>query len=900
MNAVDHVALPHPFGPTIRLCEAIAPRWLSRCLAGSLARVPVLRLATAGLCLALAACGGSADAPPPPQSGPLVATAPTITQQPADLSVTAGQPASFTVAASGTGPLAYQWQRDGVDIAGATAATYAIPATVLGDSGAAFRAVVTNGAGSATSQSATLTVTMSAPVLTIAPQPASASVIGGTMASFTVGGTCSSGTLNIQWQRNGGAGFVDIAGANSGSYGFMTVMADSGAQFRAVLDCSGQSSTPSSAATLTVTAPGGVTLSLLPIVGLREQAEIFALKAIDAQADGTYVLAQNNRIKRLSADLSTIDPVAGDAAPGSADGPAASAQFNGPSGVTHDGAGNLYVADTGNHVIRRIASDGTVSTIAGSPGTSGSTDGTGGGARFDTPWGIALGPDGDLYVADRGNNLVRRVTVAGVVTTYAGSAGSGFVDGAPLAAKFNNPFGIAVAANGDVLVADAFNHRVRRIVRAGAVAGSVETLAGNGSATNADPDGVGTAAEINFPVGIAVRGNTASLVDDRGLLRQIDLTTKAVSTLTGSRTLGPGFSDGTPTTAQLRDPGYGIAPAPAGAFVTVDDKGIRLIDAAGNVTTLASTAASFATPTGVGTLPQEPFVLAVNRFSALAVDAAGRVVVADNGTAELRRIDSGGVVTLAAGLTGGFAGVVDGKGSEAQFVDLGISLASAPGGTLYVGDNNTVRRVAPDNSVATLAGDPTTFGCVDGNAATGRFNRAFGLAVGPTGDVFVGDAGCNAVRRVDALGNVTTYAGVFGQSMRIDGPIAAARFIGPRSLAFAADGSLYVADYLILGSGGAVRKIAADGSSVTTIPEVGGQVLMLTVDTAGTLFYVDPAGLWMLPAGAATATLLIPHTNGNSVLGTTPQLSFVNAIGMLGPKQILLIAGGQILVATLP
>jgi hypothetical protein len=393
MNAVDLVVNSEPSGLTaVRARTATARSWPSRCRAFLSDRLPAVRLATTSICLALAACGGSADAPPPPETGPLLAVPPTITQQPANLSVTAGQPASFTVAATGTAPLAYQWQRDGVDITGANATTYAIPATVLGDSSATFRAVVTNVAGSATSNSATLTVTMSAPVLTITPQPANASVVAGTTASFTVGGNCSAGTLNIQWQRNNGTGFGNIVGATAGVYSFMTVMADSGALFRAVLDCSGQSSAPSSEATLTVTAPGGITLSLLPIVGLRDQAEIFGMKAIDPQADGTYVLTQNNRVKRLSADLLTIDALAGGAASGFADGPAASAQFNSPSGLTHDGAGNLYVADTGNHVIRRIAADGTVSTIAGSPGTSGSTDGTGAAALFDSPWGLALAP----------------------------------------------------------------------------------------------------------------------------------------------------------------------------------------------------------------------------------------------------------------------------------------------------------------------------------------------------------------------------------------------------------------------------------------------------------------------------------------------------------------------------
>ena len=420
------------------------------------------------LCLVLAACGGSANAPPPPEIVSTACVDTTITQQPAATSVTAGQNASFTVVAAGTAPLTYKWQRNGVDIAGATSATYTFT-TAFADSGAVFRAVVNNCVeGLATSNGATLTVTAAAPVLTITPQPANTSVVAGTQASFTVGGTCSSGTLLVQWQRGQSPTptFANIAGATALTYTLTTAIGDSGAQFRANLSCSGQSAATSTAATLTVTPPGSVTLSLLPLVGLRDQAEIPSATGIDQDAADSFTFITGNRIKRLSADLLSIAPVAGQQFSGAADGAAAVASFNQPFALTHDAAGNVYVADSGNSTIRRIAPDGTVTTLAGLAGSSGTTDGTGAAARFDSPAGIALGPDGDLYVADRNSHLIRRVTTAGVVTTYAGSS-VGYLDGAALTAKFNSPWGVAVAANGDVLIADTSNNRIRRIVRAG-------------------------------------------------------------------------------------------------------------------------------------------------------------------------------------------------------------------------------------------------------------------------------------------------------------------------------------------------------------------------------------------------------------------------------------------------
>ena len=521
--------------------------------------------------------------------------------------MTAGQNASFSVVATGTSPLTYQWQRNGVAIEGATAATYTLATTVL-DSGAVFRAVVTNCAGSATSNDATLTVASSAPVLTITPQPANASVVAGTQASFTVGGTCSSGNLGIGWQRSNDAGatWVNIASAVASTYSLTTAIGDNGAQFRALLDCSGQSGAPSNAARLTVTAPGSVTLSLLPIVGLRDQADITSLTGIDQDPGGSFTFITGNRLKRLSADLSTITPVAGGTGSGSADGPAASASFNQPLGLTQDSVGNVYVADTNNHTIRRIAIDGTVTTLAGSAGVSGTTDGTGSAARFARPSGIAIGPDGDLYVSELDNHLIRRVTTAGVVTTYAGSA-VGYADGVALAAKFNSPRAVAVAANGDVLVADYSNARIRRIVRNGAVAGPVETLAGNGTAAAGSPDGVGTAAVIVGPDSMVVRGNTLTVHDATGLLRQIDLTSTAVTTLAGSRSLGAGYADGSNTTARLSF-SSGVTAAANGGFMLADFYGLRLVSAAGAVRTIASSR-SQSTPQGVGVLAQMPFIL---------------------------------------------------------------------------------------------------------------------------------------------------------------------------------------------------------------------------------------------------------------------------------------------------
>src|SRR5438132_11317597 len=189
-----------------------------------------------------------------------VAVAPTITTQPANQTVTAGQAASFTVVAGGTAPLSYQWQKNSVNIAGATAASYTTPVTTTADSGSTFRVVVTNTAGTVTSAAGTLTVNAAAVAPTITTQPANQTVTAGQTASFTVvaGGTAP---LNYQWQKNR----VNIAGATAASYTTpVTTTADSGSSFRVVVSNSAGTVT-SSAATLTVNPAPAPAIQVSPI-----------------------------------------------------------------------------------------------------------------------------------------------------------------------------------------------------------------------------------------------------------------------------------------------------------------------------------------------------------------------------------------------------------------------------------------------------------------------------------------------------------------------------------------------------------------------------------------------------------------------------------------------------------
>jgi gliding motility-associated-like protein len=211
-------------------------------------------------------------------------------------------------------------------------------------------------------------------------------------------------------------------------------------------------------------------------------------------AGNVYVADAKNYAIRMITPSGAVTTVAGTGVFGVTNGPAATAQFGFPSGiaVTPDGS-TIYVCDRMTHTIRKI-SGGNVTTIAGTAFSSGSTDGTGSAARFDHPYSIAISPQGNILVADEWNNKIRHVTPAGVVTTYAGSGIPGSVNGAAATASFNGPWGITVAANGDVYVGEGNNFLIRQITPSG----TVSTFAGqdgvpgfvNGPALQATFNGV--------------------------------------------------------------------------------------------------------------------------------------------------------------------------------------------------------------------------------------------------------------------------------------------------------------------------------------------------------------------------------------------------------------------------
>lgn len=397
----------------------------------------------------------AADAPPP-----------SITQQPTSQSASINGSASFSVIADGAATLTYQWFKNGSPISGATSTTLNL--TNIQDSDAAsYTVVVANEVGIATSSAATLTV-LDIPVIQGVPATAPASI----GLPFQLGLTLIDGPSTVTVTGlppgitfNPATNIISGIPTTSGAYSVGISASNSFGNATPVM--------------LSITV-GPQPLVFIPIAGGKVgssdgigMAAAFNSPnglAIDAQGNLYVADTGNFTIRKVSAS-GVVTTIAGTAGmKGTSNGKGAAALFSSPTGIAVDGSGNLYVTDTGNDTIRKIDAAGQSSTIAGTPGMAGSNDSTGSAASFNGPTGIAVDPSGNLYVADSGNDTIRKISSAAAVTTLAGLPGqSGNVDAFGIGARFNGPTGLTLDSAGNLYVNDTGNYSGRMISPTGSV-----------------------------------------------------------------------------------------------------------------------------------------------------------------------------------------------------------------------------------------------------------------------------------------------------------------------------------------------------------------------------------------------------------------------------------------------
>ena len=714
------------------------------------------------------------------------------------------------------------------------------------------------------------------------------------------------------------------------------------------------------------------------------------------QSFALTVTQVNNSPPVVAPSLRIVRTYAGSGVNDFADGSALTAQFNAPSGIARAADGRIFVADTANHRIRVISADGaTVSTYAGD-GVESFADGSTSTARFRTPRGIALAADGRLFVADTVNNRIRVISADGAtVSTYAGSGNFAFADGSTSTARFAQPVGVAVATDGRVFVADQGNHRIRVISADGA---TVSTYAGSGNFAFAD--GSTSTARFSEPRGVALAADGRLFVADtvNHRIRVISADGATVSTYAGSGNRGfsgGGFADGSTSTAQFDDPTDVVVASDGRVFVAdTSNRRIRVISSDG---------ASVSTYAGSGTATQtnEPKELQaavdidLSEPQRMTLAPDGRLFFADSGNHRIHVIEvvsstseNFGSVALGAGFQGAGTRVIsaqnlffDAEGDDLTFSILSgnedglFAIDAASGRVTLAGSltdtrtgTNTLVIQAQDlagsatvtltivveevNQAPTFALSASTVNIKQGedtlqisvtasddgdsgldqaitysisstnvNFATLTINENSGLiTISNVPDAFGREAtvsvtatdssGASSVQSIVIRGYIISR---FAQSASVyagsdsagtdDGSTTTARFDMPRGLAYAADGRLFVAD----SANDVIRVIDANGSTVSTYAGSGASG---STDTSTTTASFDtPSGLALAADGRLFVAdeqnqrIRVIDANGSSVStyagtgasgsdnGSTTTASFAN------PDGLALAADGRLFVS---
>jgi sugar lactone lactonase YvrE len=804
-------------------------------------------------------------------------TPPTITTQPASQTVLPGTNVTFTVAVSGTGPFTYQWQFNGTNLPNNIITTVAGngSATYTGDGGVASNTplqapfgVTVDPVGNQyladTDGSRVLRVGTDGVITTVAGSATRGSSGDGGAATNAslVGPTCvaldAAGNLYIADMGNPRLRKVDTNGiittvAGGGTGG------DGGAATNAAL---GQ--------------PFGV--------------------ALDA-AGNLYISDQEaNCIRKVGTD-GIITTVAGVGRGYSGDGgPATNASLSYPQGINIDVSGNLYIADLNNKRIRKVDTNGIITTVAGNGnGAYGAYSGDGGtatNASLSFPTSVGFDVVGNLYIADTGNNRIRQVDTNGIITTVAGSGpifpnlGSYSGDGGPATdASLSNPSAVASDAVGNLYIADTLNNRIRRVC----TNGLITTVAGDGTGGYSGDGSAATNAAFHEPCGVAldVPGNmyVADTLNNR--IRKVDIN-GIITTVAGNGNGGYAGDSAAASNATLQGP-FGLALDALGNLYIADtyNNVIRRMDASGVITTFAGNGTNGYFGDGGSSTNA-----GLNYPRGVALDESPNLYIADTSNNCIRKVDINGVITTFAGNgTNGYA-VDGGAATNAALSNpTGVALDSA--GTLFIADagNNRIRRVDTNGVITTFAGNGTNGYSGDGGTATNAsLNAPSGVVLDAFDNVYIADTGNNRVRKVGPTGIITTMMGNNSAAYAGDGGIYTNSSLNyPFGVASDAGGNLYVADT----GNQRIRAVPLGGHPTLVLASVSannaGNYSVIVTNSYGSV----TSAVAILTVEAPPVMTVQPASQA-SLAGSSPSLSVV--VGGSGPFEYLWYLAGTNLV----
>ena len=546
--------------------------------------------------------------------------------------------------------------------------------------------------------------------------------------------------------------------------------------------------------------------------GPATNAQLDSPEAVAVDRWGNLYIADrgNHRVRRVDvAGVITTSAGTGEPRYSGDGGSATNASFRAPSGVAVDSSGNLYIADSPHNRVRKVDAAGVITTVAGTGQRGYSGDGgPAASAQLASPVRVAVDGSGNLYIVD--SERVRKVDAAGVITTVAGTGQRGYSgDGGPATdAQLGAPQGVAVDDSGNLYIAEYTSRRVRKVDAAGVIT----TVAGTGQRGYSGDGGPATDAQLGGPWDVAVDGSGNLYIADygNGRVRKVDAA-GVITTVAGTGQRGYSGDGGPAASAQL---GLlrGVAVDGSGNLYIADARNHRVhkVDATGVINTVAGTGERrYGGDGGPATSAQ------LGRPQGLAVDSSGNLYIAANYNRRVRRVDAGGVINTVAG-TGQWGHSGDGGPATSAQLRSPHGVAVDGLGNLYIADtySSCVRRVDTAGVITTVAGTGEWGYSGDGGPATNaQLQRPRGVAVDGLGNLYIADSDNHCVRRVDTAGVITTVAGTGARGYSGDsGPATSAQLRSPQGVAVDGLGNLYVADYL----NHRVRRVDAAGV-ITTV-----------------------------------------------------------------------------------